>query len=84
MSLKWVGSSPCWSQLPVCSFQTFYLKKGRLEKFSKTIKGRRLFQVVDLQDKQEDRVPDGVDGGREGAQQDLPTLPTHVLATGTP
>ena len=39
---------------------------------------------MDLQDQQEDRVPDGVDGGREGAQQDLPTLPTHVLAAGTP
>ena len=29
-----------------------------------------------------DRVADRTDGGREGSLQDLPTLPTHVLATG--
>jgi hypothetical protein len=37
---------------------------------------------MDLQDQQEDCVADGVDGWREGAQQDLPALPAHVLATG--
>ena len=39
-------------------------------------------QVVDLQDQQEDRLAHRVDGGGEGALEDLPALPTYVLATG--
>ena len=39
-------------------------------------------QVLDLQDQQEDCVADWADGGRQGAEQDLPALPADVLATG--
>ena len=37
---------------------------------------------MDLQDQQEDRLAHRVDGGGEGALEDLPALPTYVLATG--
>ena len=39
-------------------------------------------QVLDIQDPQEDCVPDGAYGGGEGAQQDLPAVPADVLAPG--
>ena len=39
-------------------------------------------KVLDLQDQQEDCVADRADGRTQGAQQDLPALPAHVLAPG--